>query len=1544
MTETSAAAEHGPYEGAGVGADDGMDDGTGADIAVVGMAGRFPDAPDLDRFWANLVAGHESIRDVGEAEYLAAGGDPAGLDDPYLVRRASVVDGIELFDAEFFHCRPTEAEVMDPQHRLFLECCYHALEQAGHQPERSDGLTGLYAGASQSKYFLANVQPRLAGRALSLDWFSAGLGNDAGAFATRVAYELNLTGPAVSVQTACSTSLVAVHLACQDLLNHSCDTALAGGASLDPLALRGYRHTPDGPLSPDGRCRAFDAAGAGMSPGNGVGVVVLKRLADALAAGDHIWAVIKGSAINNDGRRKVGFTAPSPQGQAEVILAAQAAAGVDGDSIGYIEAHGTGTALGDPIEVAALTEAFRESTARERYCALGSVKTNLGHLDAAAGIAGLIKTVLALRHRTLPASLHFERPNPAIDFAHGPFYVNTATAPWPAPEHGPRRAAVSSLGIGGTNAHVILEEAPPAADRTTVPPAGDGSVVLPVSARSVVLPVSARTPAALQELSGLLAGHLAAHPGLAPDAVARTLAEGRRDLPYRRAVVARTLGEAAERLARPDPGTDGSGRLRLAYLLPGGGAQHPGMGRGLYTSEPRYRAEIDRAAAVLEPVLGQDLRAVLYEGAEGRGAWSFPALVATEYALARLLIARGARPDALIGHSLGEYTAACLAGVMTLEDALPLVSERERLLGLAGGRTLSVALAEPAVRELLSGPAGAGLGLATVNAPEVCAVSGPADAVERLERHLSGLGVEHRRVPLPTAPHSTLLDPVLDAYAAALRRVELAAPGIPFCAGPTGTWITDEQATSHDYWLRQFRETVRFADGVAVLHAELAAKGRTALVEVGPGRSLSRFARLGLGESVTTVAAMRHAQAELDDRDVLLGALGELWTHGAPIRWTDSTDSTDSTDAAGPLPRKVPLPGYPFQRRRHWIDAPPAAAPAAAGRTVYVLPEGLRDDNYPTTRALAARTRGHLVITGAPVSVSAPAAPAAEPVPAPGQDAAARLAEAEERLRAAAPPAPAGEEERTAGLNRLCTLHTLIHLRRHGLAGGPGETRTRAEVVARLGAVPAYRKLVHALLDGLVADGVADFDPDTDTLRFTEGLVALTGPATAGPGGDDVLAGLVAETERSLTARHPDLAGELELLRDCVAAYDAVLGGTRSGTEVLRPDGSGDRSSSGAERVLAHGDVAVYRELVAEEMARTVREAAGRPLRIVEVGGGQGYLTWPVVEALRGAGPVEYHFTDLGRSFVVAAQKEAADRGLDFLTFGVLDIDKGAAAAELGGFDAVLAFNVLHATPDLRRTVGNLRELLRPGGRAYILEATGTPRAATMTVGLFEGWWYFDDDLREHSPLLPPHRWAGLLSTLGFDPVLALPAPGRATAPDHGLIIGTRPGGAVADGLAAARLAELRALGATVELLADGELPGDQAPGGPAPERTPEEDAPGAAPAAAGGSFNRRPDLATAYVAPVTELEKLVTRHWAAVLGLDEVGVEDNFFDLGGESLLVLQMASRLRDELSVDLAVKKLFEDLTVAAVVREIEALRQSAAPAPERIAPSRRRGGRS
>ncbi|USQ86166.1 alpha/beta fold hydrolase [Streptomyces phaeoluteigriseus] len=878
-------------------------------VAVIGMAGRFPGADDLDTFWDNLAAGRESVRPVTDEEFLAAGGDPRDLDDPSHVRMASVVEGMDRFDSGFFGYSPAEAAVIDPQQRLLLETAYHALEDAGclgdDRGDRTDEAFGVYAGSGDSRYYPAHVYPRHAGQPGSVALVHAATANSLGTLATRVSYELGLTGPSVSLQTACSTALVAVHTACQDLLDHRCDTALAAAVSLNPSAALGYRHVPDGPFSPDGHCRAFAADAAGTSSGDGVGAVVLKRLEDALADGDRIRAVIRGSAVNNDGRRKVGFSAPSAAGQTEVILAAQAQAEVDAGTIGLIEAHGTATKLGDPIEVSALTEAFRQSTERTGFCALGSVKTNIGHLGAAAGIAGLIKAVLALEHRQIPPSLHFDRPNPLIDFASGPFRVPTALEDWPAGDH-PRRAAVSAFGIGGTNAHVILEEAPPVAPPAPRPPE-DG--------HRLVLPLSARTVGALRGQADALARHLERRPELRLDDVAHSLRADRPALRHRLTVTAATREEALDALRAAVPATPppSDEPARVAFLLPGGGTQYAGMGAELYRDHGVYRDIVDECARILRPALGTDVRAALFEEQRPDDTAAFLGLVVTEYALARTLMEQGVRPDALIGHSLGEYTAACLAGVLDLEDMLPLVTERIRLISTAGGATVGVAAPAEDVEPLLDDE----LSLAAANGPSACTVAGHLDAVTRFEAELTRRGVPFRRLRIPVAAHSHVLDPVLPTFETHLRQVTLRPPRIPYVTNVTGTWVTDAQATSVRHWIDHTRNTVRFADGITALWDRL----HPVLVEIGPGDTLTKLATGRLtDEKPVTVTTMRHAKAEASDGFVLAEALGRLWSAGVDTALPPAPDTA----------RRVPLPPYAFERHRHWIDAPGARTDPAA--------------------------------------------------------------------------------------------------------------------------------------------------------------------------------------------------------------------------------------------------------------------------------------------------------------------------------------------------------------------------------------------------------------------------------------------------------------------------------------------------------------------------------------------------------------------------------------------------------------------------------------
>ncbi|MET0400342.1 MAG: SDR family NAD(P)-dependent oxidoreductase [Longimicrobiaceae bacterium] len=874
-------------------------------IAIVGLSGRFPGAKDVEAFWTNLRDGVESITHFAPEELDRVAIDPAELADPAYVAARGVLEDVEGFDAAFFDVTPREATLTDPQQRLFMEVAWEALETAGYDPRRYEGAIGVFAGAGANSYMLFNLAS--AGEMTgTIDTFQALIHNKNDHLTTRVAYKLNLRGPCVTVQTACSTSLVATALACQSLMSYQCDMALAGGVNVFVPQKTGYLHHEGGIGSPDGRCRPFDADAGGTLGGNGAGVVVLKRLEDALADGDTVHAVIRGWALNNDGSVKVGYTAPGVESQAEVISTAQVFADVAPESVTYVEAHGTGTAIGDPIEIQALTHAFRRETDRTGFCAIGSVKSNIGHLDAAAGVAGLIKTVQALKHREIPPTLHFEKPNPRIDFASTPFYVASRLQPWES-DGAPRRAGVSSFGMGGTNAHLVLEEAP--AVEETGPSRGHQLLVL-----------SGHTPAAMEAATDNLLRHLREHPEQDVADVAFTLQVGRGAFEHRRMLVARDRDDAVALLEALTPDrvvTRGQPPVRrpLTFMFPGQGAQYPGMGSGLYESEPVYRAEVDRCLEIVRPLVDFDLRALLLAdtgdteaaAALGRTSVTQPAIFIVEYALAKLWMSWGVKPDSMIGHSIGEYVAATLAGVLSVEDALKLVVARGRLIqAVPEGDMLGVPLSERRLAEVLPPE----LSLAAVNGDELCVVSGPREAVIAFNRTLDGMGVVGRPLHTSHAFHSAMMDPMLDAFRAAVHRVELNAPEIPYLSNVTGGWITAEDATDPEYWVRHIRRTVRFHQGVS----ELISDPGAALLEVGPGRTLRSVVRWHPDKLPGQVmhASLPHAKERGDDREFLLNTVGQLWLAGLEIDW--------KAVHGGERRRRVPLPTYPFQRRRFWVD------------------------------------------------------------------------------------------------------------------------------------------------------------------------------------------------------------------------------------------------------------------------------------------------------------------------------------------------------------------------------------------------------------------------------------------------------------------------------------------------------------------------------------------------------------------------------------------------------------------------------------------------
>ncbi|MEH2121093.1 type I polyketide synthase [Nostoc sp.] len=887
------------------------------EIAIIGMAGRFPGAKNVDIFWQNIRDGVESISFFTDEELVSAGIDLTLLNDPLYVKAGGVLENTELFDASFFSFSPREAEITDPQHRLFIECVWSALENAGYDSQTYSGQISLFAGVAASNYLLSNLYPN---RELmeSVDSFQTLIGNDKDFLPTQVSYKLNLRGPSINVQTACSTSLVAVHLACQSLLNGESDIALAGGVSIRVPEKTGYHYQEGKINSPDGHCRAFDAKAKGTNSGSGLGVVVLKRLEDAIADGDFIHAIIKGSAINNDGSLKVGYTAPSVDGQREVILEALALAGVEPETITYVEAHGTGTLLGDPIEIKALTQAFRASTNQKGFCAIGSVKTNVGHLDTAAGVTGLIKTVQALKNKQIPPSLHFKEPNPQIDFANSPFYVNTTLSEWKT-NGTPKRAGVSSFGIGGTNAHVILEEA------SVLETKHDKSLQ---SRPWQLLLLCAKTSTALETITTNLATHLQQHPDITLPDVAHTLQVGRRAFDYRRIVVCHDCEDAVKVLSSHDPQRvftydKKPGHCPVVFMFSGQGAQYVNMARELYEVEPTFKKYVDTCTQILQPLLNLDIHHILFPQEKYTEAVSVQlqqtaitqsALFVIEYALAQLWMEWGVRPEAMIGHSIGEYVAATIAGVFSLEDALAVVAKRGELMQqLPNGSMLAIKLPEKDVQSFLDVHMsdGTSVQIAAINSPSSCVVSGFREAIASLQNQLSSLGIECRLLHTSHAFHSVMMKPILESFVQALKKVKLNPPRIRFISNVTGTWITDEQATNSNYWGQHLRQTVKFSSGISQLLEQF----EGVFLEVGPGRTLSTLTTQNLKPEAKqlVLTSLRHAKEEESDVAWLLQTLGRLWLFGVEIDWLGFYTHEQR--------RRLPLPTYPFEGQRYWIDA-----------------------------------------------------------------------------------------------------------------------------------------------------------------------------------------------------------------------------------------------------------------------------------------------------------------------------------------------------------------------------------------------------------------------------------------------------------------------------------------------------------------------------------------------------------------------------------------------------------------------------------------------
>jgi acyl transferase domain-containing protein len=1468
-------------------------------IAVVGMAGRFPKADDLDAFWQNLCDGVECITFTTDGE----GDRSHDAADARFVPAGGALDGIDLFDAAFFGYSARDAEMMDPQQRVFLECAWHSLESAGYDPGAYEGLVGVFAGAAASFYMMD-----LYALAPSED-FQIAIGNDRDHLTTQVAYKLNLRGPSMTVQTACSTSLVAVCMACESLLNYQCDMALAGGVALDDFTREGYYYEQGGILSPDGHCRAFDAAAQGTVPGNGVGIVVLKRLSEAVADRDPIRAVITGFALNNDGSRKVGYTAPSVEGQAEVIAMAHAVAGVEPESITYVEAHGTGTALGDPIEIAALDQVFGARTSRRGYCAIGSVKSNLGHLDTAAGVAGLIKTVLALEHRRIPPSLHFERPNPEIDFADSAFRVNTELTEWSA-NGAPLRAGVSSFGIGGTNAHVVLEQAP---EVSGSPPARPCSL----------LTVSARSAAALDRATAELADHLLAHPEAGLADVAYTGHVGRRAFSHRRVLVADGAADAGAALAERDPRRVRTRECRpggrhVAFLLPGQGTQFAGMAAELYRVEPVFRREVDGCAELLRPLLGRDLRELLHPPPEteaeaaqalGRTAWTQPAVFTIEYALARQWMAWGVRPVAMLGHSIGEWVAACLAGVISLPDALAVVSARGRLMdAMAPGAMLAIALSESALAEHVTD----GLALAAVNGPAACVLSGPSATVDGLQAELSARGVQAQRLATSHAFHSPMMDPALGEFVDVVRGVALHPPQVPFVSDVTGTWIAPEQATDPLYWGRQLRETVRFADGLQ----ELAATPEVVLLEVGPGRTLATLARRnpGLDARQPVLSSLLAAREGTSDVESMVSTLGELWLHGVDPDW--------SGFHAHEARRRVPLPLYAFERQRYWVgaedeepiaeeNAPLWAAEQAAGW--FSLPSWMPSapsapaeqasrrwivlgDGSPLTRGVVngLRRQGHEVATVTTGEAFAQTAEGAYAIRRSATDDYERLLarvrpDAVAHLWAAESP-PGDEHDRAAfRAHQDAGFHSLVALAQAVDRLGFKDPLEVDVVSGAVHAVIGSEKLCPAKATAIGACRVVPQEHPNVRCRFIDIEPAGCDPAsvlaelTAEPFEPTVAyrngrrwvqafdaATLDAPGARGTRAREGGVYLITGGLGNIGSVLAASLAGKTAGVKLILTGRSSlpaenewqacldaEPDSAASERIrrvlelrAATPDVVYFSADVADAqaMARVVAEAEER--------------FGPLTGVIHGAGDTEAYVP------LVELDAEAAERQFAPKAAGLLVLDELLRGRPLD-FWLLLS--------SLSSLVGGVGLAAYAAANGYLdaLAAHRNQEGGTPWINVNWGQWRFpDEDGGEAEEVILPDA-----GQAAFEAILSRAPRQIVVSP-----------------------ADLQALY-------------EQAVSRPA-QASPPSDEPATRAAA-----HDRPDLSTPYVEPRTRTDEQLAEIWQELLGVAPVGVFDHFFELGGHSLLAIKLSGQVRRAFGLEMPVTRVFDHPTIADLAGWIE-----------------------
>ena len=1474
---------------------------TAEPIAIIGMRGRFPGANDLDQFWNNLAEGVESISILSQEEIKAAGIPEQISRLPGYVNASPVLDGVDQFDAQFFGFSARDATLTDPQHRLFLETAWEALEDAAYDPAQVSGPIGVFGGSELSTYLYHLYQNLEALK--YVDGMQLMVTNDKDHLCTQVSYRLNLRGPSVVVQTTCSTSLVAVSLACESLQTRRCDMALAGGVTVRVPQRAGYFYVPGSILSPDGHCRPFDANAQGTIVGSGVGLIVLKRLSDALRDRDNIRAVILGTGLNNDGSDKVGYTAPSVRGQAAAIRAAHAMAGVSADSFGYVEAHGTGTILGDPIELSALTEVFRASCERSGYCGIGSVKSNFGHLSCAAGIAGLMKTVLSMEHKAIVPTVHYTAPNPAIDLASSPFYVATELIPWER-NGTARRAGVSSFGVGGTNAHIVLEEAPP-------------RITLAEKRAYPILTLSARSEAALAETSKRLATHLEKHPEIGLADVAYTLHVGRRPFKYRRALAveghdaARTV--ALLRNTERFPAVQAIVDRPVAFMFSGQGSQYPGMAGGLYKSEPLFRRNVDMCARILKPAVGFDLRRLLFPALSRRKdavealrdtKWAQPALFTISYALSQLWGSWGVRPAAMIGHSVGEYVAAVIAGVMSLEDALGIIARRGQLISaLPRGSMLAVMGDASSVERFLSDS----VSIAAINAPGFCVLSGPDDDMAKVEAELTAASVASRRLHTSHAFHSSMMDPVLDEFEGIVSRVTLSKPEKPFASTLTGSWA-DAEVTKPQYWVTQLRRSVRFVDGFKTLLRPKSPVGKDAVfLEVGPGNALRTFASETLrkmelpGICLTSLSGPDGPRADTEE---IATSLGALWSSGIAIDWNGFHRNEPRS--------RVSLPTYPFERQSYWVGKRPENAsemPAVRDTSKWLYES--KWNETPLANTDLSKLIGQRILLFVQAGT-------------PGAAIAARLAS----CGCIVIQASRGEQFACVS-NREYVIGPSVDqdLRRLAQHVCSIEPRLAGIVYCWGATAPETTDLDTAAAFALYAPmRIACAFSSQQTVRPLPLLFVARG--TVRIDNEDELdpnRALIIGAARVIPQEYPGLRTAHMDLDACPGAAEMVVAELAAGV----PD-----PTVGLRQGLRHIESYVP---IAANSSRTFEDL--RPQPVVLITGGLGHMGLHLAEAVFNR--MQAKLVLVGRSNLGEPAQWAA-RSEDASTSPEQRILFRRLAAMRAKRDEVIVLKAdLNSATEVRAAVdtavshfGQIDLLIHGAARidaaAFAAVAdTGPEQIEAQFSPKLRGLFHTMDAMRGREPC----RWvlhssiSAVLGGLALGTYAAANAVLDTLATREGshwlsiewdawdnaaeaqsaslpLAINPAEGGDVFLSILKLPLRSRVLVAVNLEeRLKDWVQHSDSSNKSSGSERHP------------------RPNLSTAYQEPRTDTERTLAEIWASQLGLENVGIHDRFFDLGGHSLLAAQLASEICDRFQIELPVLKLFQAPTVAELAAVVD-----------------------